>query len=88
MGLRDVARARAAAGLTAPAAPGATLLLGFTRGRLVLLPRGIAEEEVVGLFGDGWKLLEAHDITDRSMPPPVRRARPHWYRLTRQNAPD
>lgn len=84
--LSDSARTRVAAGMTALAGPGATLLLlGLSRGHRVLLPRGIAPEEVAGLFGAPWKLLDARDITDRSMPLPVRRAHPHWYRLVRQD---
>jgi SAM-dependent methyltransferase len=83
-GLSDAARRGAAAGMTALAAPGATLLVvAFAPGRRVLLPRGMSEEDVSALFGGGWKLEAAEPAADSSSPPPVRRARPTAYRLTR-----
>jgi SAM-dependent methyltransferase len=85
-GLPDLARKGAAAGMTELAAPGATLLLtAFARGRRVLLPRGMDKEEVIGLAGDAWALAGAKPVTDPSAPPPVRRAHPTQYRLTRQD---
>jgi hypothetical protein len=70
------------------AAPGATVvLLAFKRGRRMVLPRGMDEEEISGLFGDAWELLGVVDIEPlaESMPPPIRRARPRAYRLSRKN---
>jgi SAM-dependent methyltransferase len=86
-GLPDLARKGATAGLTELAAPGATLLLtAFARGRRVLLPRGMNKEEVIELAGDAWALVEAEPVADPSAPPPVRRAHPTQYRLTRHDA--
>ncbi len=84
-GLPDSARKGAAAAMTELAAPGATLLLvAFAPGRRLLLPRGMGEEEVTGLFGGAWELAEAEPASDSTAPLPVRRARPTMYRLTRK----
>ncbi|MGW1894355.1 class I SAM-dependent methyltransferase [Streptomyces sp. NPDC002004] len=87
--LPDDARVRVSRALTHLAAPDATLLLtGFVRGHRLLLPRGIDEDEVLGLFGTTWDLLDVRDIADRStMTFPVRHARPHWYRLALRSTP-
>ena len=84
-GLSDPAREGAAAGMTRLAAPGATLLLvAFApSSRRLLLPRGMGEDEVIGLLGDAWELAEAEQAAGPAAPPPVRRARPTLYRLTR-----
>lgn len=85
-GLPDLARKRAVAGMTELAAPGATLVLtAFARGRRMLLPRGMDKEEIIGLAGDARALVGAQPVTDPSAPPPVRRAHPTQYRLTRQD---
>jgi SAM-dependent methyltransferase len=84
-GLPDAARQGAAAGITALAAPGATLLMvAFAPRRRVLLPRGMSEEDVTGLFGSGWTLESVVSAFDPSSPLPVRRARPAVYRLKRK----
>ncbi len=84
-GLADSARTGAAAGITHLAAPGATLLVAaFAPGRRVLLPRGMDEHDVIGLFGDSWELEQAESANDPTAPRPVRRARPALYRLTRK----
>jgi SAM-dependent methyltransferase len=84
-GLADSARQEAAAGIAHLAAPGATLLVAaFAPGRRVLLPRGMDEQDVIGLFGDSWELEQAESASDATAPPPVRRARPSLYRLTRK----
>jgi SAM-dependent methyltransferase len=84
-GLADSARQGAAAGITHLAAPGATLLVAaFAPGRRVLLPRGMDEQDVIGLFGDSWQLEQTESASDATAPPPVRRARPSLYRLTRK----
>jgi SAM-dependent methyltransferase len=86
-GLPDPARQGAAAGITALAAPGATLLVAaFAPGRRLLLPRGMSEEDVSGLFGGAWTLEAAESAVDPSAPLPVRRARPTGYRLTRKDS--
>jgi SAM-dependent methyltransferase len=83
-GLPDPARRGAAAGLTELAAPGATLLiLAFKAGRRVLLPRGMDEEDIVALLGDGWNLEQSQSVVREDMPAPARRASPTVYRLTR-----
>ena len=87
-GLPDPARRSAVTGLTELAAPGATvLLLAFKRGRRMVLPRGMDKEEIIGLFGDAWELVEVVDVESlaKSMPPPIRRARPRGYRLSRKD---
>jgi hypothetical protein len=84
-GLADSARQGAAAGITHLAAPGATLLVAaFAPGRRVLLPRGMDEQDVIGLFGDSWQLEQTESASDATAPLPVRRARPSLYRLTRK----
>jgi len=84
-GLPDPARREAAAGLTELAAPGARLLLlAFKAARRLLLPRGMDREHVVALLGEGWELEDALSVVSEDMPPPVRRARPTIYRLSRR----
>jgi SAM-dependent methyltransferase len=81
--LADAAREGAAAGIARLAAPGATLLVAaFAPGRRVLLPRGMDQQDVIGLFGDTWELEQAESASDAAAPRPVRRARPALYRLT------
>lgn len=85
-GLSDPARDGAAAGLTELAAPGATLLLlGFSRGRRVVVPRGIDRSEMLRRFGDAWELIDSEPERDPTLPRLARRARPAWYRLTRKS---
>jgi hypothetical protein len=84
-GLPDAARRGAAAGLNELAAPGATLLiLAFRAGRRMLLPRGIDSQDLVALLGDGWNLEHTELVATDDMAPPVRRAEPTLYRLTRR----
>lgn len=84
-GLPDSARSGAAAGLTELAAPGATLLmLAFKARRRMVLPRGMDKEDLVALLGDGWDLEHSQSVVTEDMPPPVRRANPTAYRLTRR----
>jgi SAM-dependent methyltransferase len=83
--LRDAARAGAAAGVTQLAAQGATLLLvAFSRGRRLYLPRGMDEDEVTALLRDGWELSGTQSVASEDMPAAVRRGRPTLYRLTRK----
>jgi SAM-dependent methyltransferase len=85
-GLPDSARRGVAAGLTELAAPGATLLmLAFRAGRRMVLPRGMDKEDIVALLGDGWSLEQSQSLVQEDMPPPVRRAGPTIYRLTRHS---
>lgn len=83
--LPDPARRGLARGLGELAATPATLLIGaFMAGRRILLPRGMDEEELVALLGDGWELQERQSEVTDDMPPPIRRAQPTLYRLTRR----
>lgn len=85
-GLPDPARKSTLRALTELAAPGAMLVLtAFARGRRLLLPRGMDQEDVIGLAGDAWALVAAQPVTDPSAPPPVRRAHPTQYQLTRND---
>jgi hypothetical protein len=89
-GLPDSARGGVFAGLTELAAPGATLLLmAFKRGRRVILPRGMDQEEIARLSGDAWEFVQVvpagrAELAD--MPAPLRRAGPTMYRLRRKNS--
>jgi SAM-dependent methyltransferase len=84
-GLADSARAGAAVGLAELAAPGATLLmLAFKASRRILLPRGMDEQHIVALLGGRWHLEHTQRVVTEDMPPPVRRASPTVYRLTRR----
>lgn len=85
--LPGAARAGAAAGMTELAAPGATALLAaFAPARRVLLSWGMSQDEVTGLFGAAWELVEAEAVTGPGVPPPVRWVRPTVYRLIRKDA--
>jgi SAM-dependent methyltransferase len=84
-GLPDSARRGAAAGLTELAAPGAMLLMvAFKARRRMVLPRGMDKEDIVALLGDGWDLEHSQSVVTEDMPPPLRRANPTAYRLTRR----
>ncbi len=84
-GLPDEARKGAAAGLTELAAPVATMLLGaFMKGRRLLLPGGMDQEEIVSLLGDRWHLEEVRAVATDDMPRPVRKAEPTGYRFKRR----
>ena len=83
-GLSDPERRGAAAGITELAAPGARLLLlAFKAGRRVLLPRGMDTDDVLTLLAGDWELERAESAVIADMPPPVRRADPTLFRLTR-----
>jgi len=83
-GLPDAAGKGAAGGLTQLAAPGATLLIAaFKTGRRIALPRGMNQEDVVALLGDGWELKDSQSVVTDDMPAFLRRASPTVYRLTR-----
>ena len=85
--LPGAARVGAAAGMTELAAPGATaLVVAFAPARPVLPLRGMSQEEVTGLFGAAWELVEAEAVTGPGVPPPVRWVRPTVYRLIRKDA--
>jgi SAM-dependent methyltransferase len=84
-GLPDPARKGAAAGLTELAAPGATLLLlAFKARRRIVLPRGMDKEDIVALLGDAWEIQHRRSFVTEETPPPIRRAEPTLYQLTRR----
>ncbi|SEL12749.1 Methyltransferase domain-containing protein [Blastococcus sp. DSM 46786] len=82
-GLTDSQRAAMGDGVTAVAAPGATLLLlAFRPGRRPLLPRGAGRGDVETAF-PGWILADEVLADVSGMPGPLRRTVPCWYRLRR-----
>jgi SAM-dependent methyltransferase len=86
-GLPDSARRAEAAGLTQLSAPGATLLMtAFKAGRRILLPRGMNQDDLVALLGDGWHLEQSRRVEGPDTPGFIRRASPTVYRLTRRTA--
>jgi len=46
----------------------------------------MSQEQVTGLFGAAWELVEAEAVTGPGVPPPVRWVRPTVYRLIRKDA--
>lgn len=82
-GLDDRQRAAYAAGVTALAAPGATLLMmAFGPNRVLAAPPGVEESEIVARF-DGWEQSSAAPDTEGDPAGPMRNIPRHWYRLIR-----
>ncbi|HKC76771.1 MAG TPA: class I SAM-dependent methyltransferase [Gaiellaceae bacterium] len=72
-----------AEGVTALAAPGATvLLLAFQPGKRGPLPRGADRDELTATFA-GWSLVDTVAAVTDGMPGPLKNAAPTWYRLQR-----
>lgn len=85
-GLTDAQRQGAAAGITQLAAPEATLLItAFKPGRRIALPRGMNQDDVLALLGDGWDLVDSRSVATEDMPAFLRRVKPTVYRLTRHS---
>ena len=83
-GLNDGQRAGYAAGATALAAPGATLLMmAFAPSRVPAGPRGVEETEIVARF-EGWELADTESDHDAPPPGPLKNVPRHWYRLIRR----
>lgn len=83
-GLNDGQRAAYAAGATALAAPGATLLMmAFGPSRMLAAPPGVDETEIVARF-DGWELADTQSDTDAPPPGPMKNVPRHWYRMIRR----
>jgi SAM-dependent methyltransferase len=83
-GLGDDQRAEYAAGATALAAPGATLLMmAFAPSRMLGAPAGVDEAEIVARFA-GWELADTQPDTDAPPPGPMKNVPRHWYRLVRR----
>ncbi|MCU1537619.1 MAG: class SAM-dependent methyltransferase [Humibacillus sp.] len=80
-GLDADKRRAEAAGVTALARPGATLLLlAFSPTSLPFVPDGVDRASVEEAF-DGWTLLGTEPADTAGMPAPLRRTAPQWYRL-------
>jgi SAM-dependent methyltransferase len=81
--LSDEDRRATAEGVTALAAPDATLLLlAFQPGKRGPLPRGADQDEVERAF-DGWTTVDTVPAVTDGMPAPLRKAAPTWYRMRR-----
>jgi SAM-dependent methyltransferase len=80
-GLSDLDRTRVGAGVTALAAPDATLLiLAFSAGHRIALPRGADQNAITGAL-PGWNVVSIDDADTSGMPAPLRRTAPRWFRL-------
>ena len=83
-GLGDGERAAYAAGVTALAAPGASLLMmAFGPNRVPAAPAGVEQTEIVARF-DGWDLVSAQPDTEGEVAGPLRNVPRAWYRLIRR----
>ena len=82
-GLDDDQRAAMGRGVTALAAPDATLLLlAFRPNGRPLLPRGAGEADVTRALPE-WKVLDVEAADTSGMPKPLRWTAPQWFRLQR-----
>ena len=83
-GLNDRQRAAYAAGVTALAAPGATLLMMvFAPSRVPGAPAGVEDTELAARF-DGWVLSATEPDGEGEPAGPMRNVPRHWYRLIRR----
>lgn len=79
--LTEQGRRAMAGGVTALAAPDATLLLlAFAPGKRGPLPPGAGRDEVEQAFA-GWKLIADEPAGISGMPRALRRSAPRWYRM-------
>jgi SAM-dependent methyltransferase len=75
-------------GVSALAAPDATLLLlAFARRERGIGPSGASEEEIQRRFGPDWELVSVKSDSGPAPPGPMRRVPRIWYRLRRRSAP-
>jgi len=82
-GLTDAQRAIMAAGVTAAAAPKATMLLFASHpGRRGRLPRGASRTDVEQAL-TGWTVIDEEHAGTSGVPGPLKKAAPLWYRLHR-----
>ncbi|MEE2053641.1 class I SAM-dependent methyltransferase [Nocardiopsis tropica] len=82
-GLDPDQRAAEGRGVTALAAPGATLLLlAFGPSRYSRLVEGVSRADVEAAF-PGWELLAAEDADTAGLGWPMDRTSPQWYRFRR-----
>lgn len=83
-GLSVEQRRSMAAGVSALANPGATLLmLAFQPHHVPFIPAGLSRADVEAAFTD-WDLLSVEAADASGMPGPLKRTAPQWYRLSRQ----
>ncbi len=83
-GLNDDQRAAYAAGVTALAAPGATMLMmAFAPSRVPVAPAGVEQTEIVARF-DSWELSATEADSEAAPEGPMRNVPRHWYRLIRR----
>ena len=84
-GLNDRQRASYASGVTALAAPGATLLLmSFAPNNVLVAPTGADEPEIIKAFGE-WELESSTGDTGPDPDGPLKNVPRRWYRLTRRS---
>jgi cyclopropane fatty-acyl-phospholipid synthase-like methyltransferase len=83
-GLSDDGRAGYADGVTALAAPGATLLLmSFARNRVLAGPAGADESELVARFSPAWELERSERDSEPPPAGPLKGVPLTWYRFRR-----
>ncbi len=83
--LPEPARDGYARGVTALAAPAATLLImGFAPGWRGPAPRGVDREELTRRFGGDWELTWVRPDTGPPLPWLLRNVQPTWYHLQRK----
>jgi hypothetical protein len=58
--------------MTELTAPGDGAAGGFRARPAGAAPAGMSQQEVTGLFGVAWELVEAEAVTGPGVPPPVR----------------
>ena len=80
-GLSVAQRRSMAAGVSALANPGATLLMvAFQPNRVPFVPAGLTRADVEAAFSD-WDVLSVEPADASGMPAALRRTAPRWYRL-------
>jgi len=80
-GLSVAQRRSMAAGVSALANPGATLLMvAFQPNRVPFVPAGLTRADVEAAFSD-WDVVSVEPADASGMPAPLRRTAPQWYRL-------
>jgi SAM-dependent methyltransferase len=83
-GLSERQRDAYAVGITAVAAPGATvLMMAFAPNRVPLAPAGADEAEIATRFS-GWELRSVQPDSGPSPPGPLHDVPRNWYRLLRR----
>ncbi len=84
-GMPDAARTTYASGVTALAAPGATLLvMAFARNHKLAGPSGTDEGDIVARFAPEWQLVSARPDSGAAPPGPMRDVPRFWYRFVRR----